>query len=440
MINASSGRHRVHLCKQSLYWLVLLGPLFLISYGLINQFTATRHDVGHFVFGWEQAIPFMPWTIVPYWSIDLLYAISLFICTSHQELKRHAYRLMTATFVACAGFLLFPLQFSFTRPETQGLFGWLFHQLEQFDLPYNQAPSLHIILAWLLWLRFRQHTWCRYQPLLSGWFLLIGVSVLTTWQHHVIDVCSGLIIGIIISYLIPIKMTWHWYKPTAPALIIAAKYSSAGLFISLIGIGLTPYSLPLLWPACALFIVAAGYAGLGAGIFQKNNTGQLSLSARILLWPYLVAAKAAQYWFSRHLPDNNLIHNGIALGHFRYARTQRSAVLDLTAEFHRIPQPDSHWYSYPLMDLVAPTLDELQQAVATIRALHRTHHDVIVCCALGLSRSAVVAAAWLLAERHAFTVDQAAHLIKLKRPQIVLTPAHIRLLETFRKTQCSIPD
>lgn len=118
------------LWKRGLCWLVLLGPLFFLSYGQANQFTATRHDVGSMVLGWEHAIPFMPRTIVPYWSIDLLYGISLFICTSKQELARHGCRLLAASLIACVGFLLFPLKFTFVRPETQGMFGWLFQQLE----------------------------------------------------------------------------------------------------------------------------------------------------------------------------------------------------------------------------------------------------------------------------------------------------------------------
>lgn len=421
--------------RPGLYWLLLLGPLFFLSYGQVNQLTATRHDVGSIAFGWEHAIPFMPWTIVPYWSIDMLYGISLFICTSKQELTRHGCRLLAASLIACAGFLLFPLKFSFVRPETQGMFGWLFHQLEQFDLPYNQAPSLHIILTWLLWLRFRQHL-SRGARLVSGaWFLLIAASVLTTWQHHFIDVISGFIVAVAISYPIPVSGQWRWQHPSPHALRLAAKYTFGSVIFLLAGL-LIPYGYILLWAAGALLIVAAGYAGLGAGVFQKSDKGHLSLSARLLLCPYLTGAWLSKLWFSRRIPKTSAILDGVSLGCFPNKSLQHGAVLDLTAEFHHKTGSPLAWCSYPLMDLVVPDERDITCGVAKLIEMRQTHDTVLVCCALGLSRSTTIVAGWLLARGHCSSIRQAVELIKTQRPQVVLTPDHIRVLEQFKETLC----
>ena len=432
MVESMLMQNKVGFWKQGLCWLVLLGPLFFLSYGQVNQFSATRDDVGSMVFGWEHAIPFMPWTIVPYWSIDLLYSISLFICTSKQELIRHGCRLLAASLIACVGFLLFPLKFTFTRPETQGMSGWLFQQLEQFDLPYNQAPSLHIILTWLLWLRFRQHLG-RGTRLLSGaWFLLIAVSVLTTWQHHFIDVVSGIVVGVLISYAIPVKGRWSWKRPSAHAMRLAAKYCAGGIVFLLAGLW-SLHGVILLWPAAALLMVAAGYAGLGVSVFQKNNHGDLSLSARWLLLPYLAGAWLSKGWFSRRISRSNIIYNGVILGRFPDKTVEQITIFDLTAEFHKGSRKAELWEAYPLMDLVVPGVPDIRQAVMKLSQLQQGRESVLVCCALGLSRSATVVAAWLLSERYAGSVSQAVALIKSQRPEVVLTPAHLQVLKTFRK-------
>ena len=420
--------------KRGIYWLLLLGPLFFLSYGQVNQFTATRNDVGSLVFHWEQAIPFMPWTIVPYWSIDLLYGLSLFICTSRQEQTRHAWRLLSASLIACSGFLLFPLEFTFTRPDSPGVFGWLFRQLELFDLPYNQAPSLHIILTWLLWLRFRQHLSGPSRWLVGGWFWLIAVSVLTTWQHHVIDVISGIVVGMVISYVIPINGRWHWQKTSSRHRELAGRYALSGVILSALALWL-PGCLILFWPATALCLVAVGYVGAGSAIFQKTEAGRLSLSARWLLWPYLLGARLSAHWFSRRIPPFSVITDGVAVGGFQAHRTF-AAVLDLTAEFHRRDVLSAYWISQPLLDLVVPELHELQRGVNHIRQLRQHNTPVLVCCALGLSRSACVVAAWLLAEQHATSVEQAVDLIRVQRPQVVLTAGHLQRLQHFKEQLC----
>lgn len=89
------------------------------------------------------------------------------------------------------------------------------------------------------------------------------------------------------------------------------------------------------------------------------------------------------------------------------------------------------------MDLVVPKIQDIRQAVIRLRQLRKSHDTVLVCCALGLSRSATVVAAWLLSEGHAESVSQAMALIKSQRPQVVLTSAHLQVLESFSKElQC----
>src|ERR1700743_3485095 len=138
------------LLKRAVLWLLLLAPLFFASYGFATWYTSQRSDVGSYVFDWESHMPFWAWTIVPYWSIDLLYGLSLLLPTSKRELDRHALRLLTAQVIAVSCFLLWPLTFTSARPPLDGVFGWLFAVLAGFDKPFNQAPSLHIALLVIL--------------------------------------------------------------------------------------------------------------------------------------------------------------------------------------------------------------------------------------------------------------------------------------------------
>ena len=79
--------------QRGVAWLLFLGPFFFISYGFANNMAARWQVSEAHVYDWERHIPFIPWTIVPYWSIDLLYGLSFLLPATRREMDRHALRL-----------------------------------------------------------------------------------------------------------------------------------------------------------------------------------------------------------------------------------------------------------------------------------------------------------------------------------------------------------
>ena len=169
--------------------------VFVAIYGLANHLTSLRSDIGAAVFDWESAIPFVAWTIVPYLSICVFFVLSFFVDRPPGDLRRHVVRLAVVLGASVVCYAAFPLRFTFDRPTVEGVCRPLYAALTWFDLPYNRAPSLHIAMLVVLWDRFMPALNRRRQTLLGSWFVLIGVSVLTTYQHHVIDVLAGLALG-----------------------------------------------------------------------------------------------------------------------------------------------------------------------------------------------------------------------------------------------------
>jgi protein-tyrosine phosphatase len=420
--------------QRGVAWLLFLGPFFFISYGFANRVAAERVVTDSLVFGWEQRIPFLPWTILPYWSIDLFYGLSFLCCRDRLQVDRHALRLLTAQLICVSIFLLFPLHFTFERPPTDGVFGAMFDALMGFDQPYNQAPSLHIALLVIIWARFALDLPQAWYWVVHGWSLLIGISVLTTFQHHFVDIPTGALVGLLCLWLWPDEGT----LPTArgPASDrgqrrrLASYYAIASVFIAATGLYIGGVALWLLWAAVALGMVAWIYLRPGAPGFQKLD-GRHSTAVSILLAPYFAGAWLNSRWWTRNSPKPDAILDNVWLGRLPGGKDMRSgrfaALFDLTAELPGL-RGNWHYIGLPWLDLVTPEPQQLFAAAQAIEAL-RDRGPVLVCCALGYSRSAVAIAAWLLLSGRAADVDTALSIIRRVRPQVVFTPRHRAVLD-----------
>lgn len=423
--------------RRALAWLAFLGPFFFASYGFANWLASRRAEVGAIAFGWESNIPFLPWTIVPYWSIDALYALSVFVCASRRELDAHAWRLLLAQVVAVACFLLFPLRFIFVRPETDGFFGWMFDVLMGFDKPFNQAPSLHIALLVILWPLYLRHAPAAWRWAVNAWFVLIGASVLTTYQHHFIDLPTGALAGLLCLWLIPDQGA----SPLAAARLtadprrrqLAGRYAAGALAAAALALWIGGWALWLLWAACSLAMVAGIYAFLDEKAFQKSADGSMNAAVRWLLAPYLAGAWLNSRWWTRSSQLACTVVPGLLIGRVP-TRAERDAqgirsVVDMSAELP-CAATGVQYISVPQLDLTAPSAGQLERAV---RAIDTAMADgpVLVCCALGFSRSAAAIAAWLVASGRAIGAAEAVEQVRRARPAAVLGPELLAVLQQF---------
>src|SRR5262245_22514551 len=266
----------------------------------------------------EHSIPFLDWTITPYWSINAFYGLSPFVCASKAELDTHARRLLTAQIVAVICFILLPLRFEFLQPETHGVAGFLFAALTSFDKPFNQAPSLHIALLVILWVLYARHVprWALW--LLHPWFLLVGISVLTTYQHHFIDIPTGALLGFLCLWLWPDRgptpLTAVHFTKDRRRLLLAARYGAGSAIIAVVAFVLGNAALWLLWPAISLILVAANYGCFGADGFQKGPDGHMTLAARVLLAPYLIGVFLNSRAWTRRAPKAVVVADRMAAG------------------------------------------------------------------------------------------------------------------------------
>lgn len=416
------------LIRRGFYWLLLLAPLFYASYGLANWLASQRSSVPEIVFAWEQHIPFWGWAIIPYWSLNLFYAVAVLASPTIQSQNRLVGRYLTAQCIAVLCFIAFPLTITWDKPEVIGVSGWLFAMLGNFDQPFNQAPSLHIALALIIWDQLRHVIPARLRPLWHGWCLLIGLSVLTTWQHHFIDIPTGALLGLFALWLFPHQSAAPWqnfrltrYKRSVKLALTYAG-GSFGLII-LIASGNHPAVLFLLWPALALLLLSFGYCGAGVKIFQKNADGSVSLAAYWLFLPL-----RAFFWVNRSLwtwrePLVVEITKGIFLGRFptRKEAARYATIIDMTGEFIAPKCHKVTWLAFPSLDLTPPDATCVQSAIA---ALEQAQKPVLICCALGLQRSANVIATWLVQSGQAADRQQAITFIRQTGRPIRLSSTH----------------
>ena len=417
-----------------------LSLLFILVYGGCNALASQRADLAGYFFSWELRIPFVPSLIVPYLSIDLFFVASFLLCADKVELLTHARRIALAILIAGMAFLVFPLTAGYPRPDVSGWAGRLFEFLWSFDKPHNLVPSLHVALASLLWPVYARHARGATRWLVHGWFWLIVVSPLLTWQHHLLDVSTGAMLGQVCLFTFPEGRNRDKFHATGrscnrapfgslaanrsidcrdrsltrstPNLRVALYYAAGSAALGTPAIALGSGYWVLMWPASSLALIAVAYARGDSSVFRKLG-GRLPISTRVVLGPYLLGMFARLLIYRRRgepwVEAAPRVYCGRLLTKREALRMRAmgvTGVLDMTAEhaetraFQKTADLDSdrpmlreiEYMNVPVLDLTKPSRNQLDIAVPFI-AEHARSGGVYVHCALGISRSVTSVAA-----------------------------------------------
>jgi len=255
--------------------------------------------------------------------------------------------------------------------------------------------------------------------LLALWLLLVTASTLTTWQHQFIDVPTGAWAGLLVIAALPER------RAVPPQFRLTLLYLAGAATCTVAAFDFRGLAWVLLWPAFALSMVAAAYWTGNPAWLGKHNQ-----PTALLMLPYTAAAWINSRLWTRGQPASNHLIDAVWIGRAP-SRRDRQGIGSVVVLAPELPmRGDAH---IAMLDLSPPTEEQIEAAVRAIVRL-APRRPTLVCCALGYSRSAVAAAAWLMAAGHAADTGDAIHQVRRARPQVVIGPEFRLSLERWAAT------
>lgn len=359
---------------------------------------------------WDARIPFVAWTLVPYMATMPLLVLAFLGAREVAVLRAFSQRCLLITVLATVVFAIWPFRVTHVPPVPADALPALLQRLVHLvDTPYNQVPSLHVASCVILWPALR-HRWptLRGRLLLAAGLLMVALSAVLTWQHHLVDLVAGLGLGMLAIRLTPV------HDPARRVAMHHALLSVAAFTLLLVWwpvaqrSGAAAVALgALAWCLCSSALVALAYLRRDRGFLHKRN-GTFPWWVWLAYGPYLLGYRLTWWLVGMRTPTaTEVVAPGLLVGR-RLKPGETSLlppgcrVIDLAAELPQVPALRACTvHAEPLLDLVPMPADRVAAVVALIERLRADGTPVYVHCAMGLQRSRSVMVAWGARHREA---------------------------------------
>ncbi|MDR7307460.1 membrane-associated phospholipid phosphatase [Rhodoferax saidenbachensis] len=381
--------------QQRLRHLLLNAAVFGLCYTSANLL-AQRLDTHRSVaIALDAHLAFVPWMVLPYMLSGVFFIACFWAVDSLDALRVLSQRLLLATVLACLVFVLYPLQFSFARPGVASpLWAPWYATLKVMDRPYNQLPSLHVAYCLIFWFALRPC--CAGRSARTALLLtlsMVAIATLFTYQHHVLDVLAGGLLGWACVRVVRPQRQEPW---------VALYYALGTGVVVVLGMAWWPWWLTA-YGAASLLTVARAYA-MGDAHFLHKTQGRFAWWVWLLYAPYLLGYRLTWLcvqWRERKRPPFAQMAPGLWVGR-RLTNVQTRllppgcTVVDLANELSETPAlRTERYHPVPLLDLVQPGNADVQRVLALVHDTLQCGHPVYLHCAMGYSRSRRIASAYL---------------------------------------------
>jgi membrane-associated phospholipid phosphatase len=162
--------------------------------------------------------PFLPYSVLIYVSEYFYFAAVYILLNNYDNINKYLYSFFLLQATSCTVFIIFPTIYprEFYPVPTelpmwlQSLWTWLRIQ----DAPTNCFPSLHVSSVYLSSFVFRTDGQKKTFWVFFIWATAIALSTLTTKQHYLADIISGLSLALV----------FYWWFHLQQEYEVAQKY------------------------------------------------------------------------------------------------------------------------------------------------------------------------------------------------------------------------
>lgn len=181
--------------KRSLLLAMGFLLLFYLVFGVCDLLASQRGFSFDIAMPWEKHIPLLDWTALVYLTIGPVMLLGPFVIRDPVEFRRAVNILTFELLLAAPLFVIFPAMASYPAIHAASPFSGALALAGAINLDYNEVPSLHVAFAVTTAWLFSRNKRGAVKIGLGVWAAALCLSTLTTHQHNVIGVITGLVLA-----------------------------------------------------------------------------------------------------------------------------------------------------------------------------------------------------------------------------------------------------